>query len=79
GVIFVNTINVIGKIHLTPSQRERLLALGAGYIADSNPVDPEKNILIERIGDASVILNNVSTPLNCEVLRACPNIRFIRL
>ncbi len=69
---------VIGKVVLTDDQRVRLGDLGIKYIAEDNPIALDTNEVIRRIGSAQGILVNISTRISEEVIRACPNLKFIQ-
>ena len=73
-----NQISVIGKIVLSDAQRRKLIAMGATYIAESNPATRNASEVLGRIGTSSVVLNNISTPITAEVMAACPNLKFIQ-
>lgn len=72
-------VRVIGKITLTSMQRERLIQLGVEYIADTDPKSRSDFVeILKRIGDATVVVDNVSSPLPKSVLENCPNLKFIQ-
>jgi phosphoglycerate dehydrogenase-like enzyme len=72
-------IHVIGKISLTPQQRKRLEKMGVSYLADTDPISrSDFDEILKRVGDATVVLNNVSTPLPESVLNRCHGLKFIQ-
>ncbi len=72
-------IRVIGRIALTAEQRQRLKRLGTEYIANTDP-DSRSDFdeILKRVDHATVILNNLSSPLPRNVLEKCPCIKFIQ-
>ncbi len=72
-------IHVIGKITLTPSQHKRLYDLGVEYFAEFDPVSrTDFDEILKRIGNATIVLDNVSSPLPKQVLEKCSQIKFIQ-
>lgn len=71
-------IRVIGKIVLNEEQRERLGKLEVRYIASDNPARTDVDEIQSRIGDSTIVLNNISTPITGPMMRSSPNLHFIQ-
>lgn len=54
---------------------EGLEALGETVVYDRTPLNDDEEIL-RRIGDAEAVYTN-KTPLRCQVIEKCPNLKFI--
>jgi phosphoglycerate dehydrogenase-like enzyme len=70
---------IIGKIATTPEQLKRINQFHPEYIASEDPSSrSDYDEIFKRVGDATIVLNNVSTPLPKEILEKCPRIKFIQ-
>ncbi len=70
---------IIGKIVLSEEQHNRVKALGIHNVANNNPTRPDaQSEIVERIGNAEAIIVNISTKITSNVIKECPNLKFIQ-
>ncbi|MFT3741527.1 MAG: NAD(P)-dependent oxidoreductase [Gammaproteobacteria bacterium] len=69
---------IIGKIHLSQDELDRLLSLGVNYIAKDNPNPHDEEEIINRVDDSEVIIVNISVKITKTILQKCNNLRFIQ-
>lgn len=70
---------IIGKITLNDRQLKKLTELGVTDIASDNPKSrDDKEEIIRRIGDAEAIIINISINITDDIIKNCPNLRFIQ-
>lgn len=71
-------IRIIGKIVINQRQMDLISRMNVDYVADENPSPNDQNEILSRIGNAQIIINNISTPISADIMRQCPDLKFIQ-